>query len=143
MPAKTLDIRAYTPATAPPWAAEIVTAIRGGDLAKGSRLFREAASTSGIERAVYAVAAVVEPGAGQLTVGPGPLVYGNPLRTGYCWRCGTCLATFRRGGPAPTAGVNYKTAQSARGAAVKHDREAHGGRSTVHELSPRGRDLRC
>ncbi|WP_242892534.1 hypothetical protein [Actinomadura litoris] len=133
-----LDIRAYTPATAPPWATEIVAAIRAGDLATGRELFRAAVSTAGLERAVYAVAAVVEPGAGQLTVGPGPLVYGNPLRDGYAWRCGTCLHAFRHGGPVPTSGPNYKSAQGARRGAVKHGREDHGDRLTVHELSPKG-----
>ncbi|HEX5541985.1 MAG TPA: hypothetical protein VFX60_10575 [Micromonospora sp.] len=119
------DIRTYTRATAPQWAEIVVHTIRDGDLAKARGLWMDAAAEVGADHAIYAVAAVVEPGPGRIVVGEVPLVYGNPLRQGYAWRCGECLDAFRRGGPDPHAGVNYRTLRGAFGAARKHAADGH------------------
>lgn len=129
------DIRTYTRATAPPWAEIVVRTIRAGDLAKARGLWMDAAAMVGADHAIYAVAAVVEPGPGRIVVGEAPLVYGNPLRQGYAWRCGECLDAFRRGGPDPHAGVNYKTLRGATGAARKHAVEGHPKPVPVEEVT--------
>lgn len=129
------DIRTYTRATAPPWAGDVVAAIRDGDLPKARTLWIQAAAIRGADHAIYAVAALAEPGPAQITVGEAPLVYGNPLRTGFAWRCGECLDAFRRGGPDPHAGVNYKTLRGARNAARKHATEDHTSPISVEEVT--------
>lgn len=111
------DVRTYTRASVPPWAAIVTHTIRVGDLHKARALFRSAASTAGPDHAIYAVAAAVEPDPNDITAGEGPLVFGNPLRDGFAWRCGACLHRFRRGGPDPKSGVNYKTLRGASNAA--------------------------
>lgn len=129
------DIRTYTRATAPPWAEIVVRTIRAGDLAKARGLWMDAAAMVGADHAIYAVAAVVEPGPGRIVVGEAPLVYGNPLRQGYAWRCGECLDAFRRGGPDPHAGVNYRTLRGATAAARKHAAQGHSSRVRVEEAT--------
>lgn len=129
------DIRTYTRQTAPPWARDITDTIRAGYLGRAREMWMRAAGKVGADRAVYAVAAVVEPAAGQIRVGEAPLVFGNPLRQGYAWRCGECLATFRRGGPDPHAGVNYKTLRGATNAARRHAADGHAGRVPVEEVT--------
>ncbi len=129
------DIRTYTRATAPPWARGVVDAIRDGDLPKARTLWMQAAAKVGADHATYAVAALVEPTPGQITVGEAPLVYGNPLRTGFAWRCGVCLYASRNGGPDPHAGVNYKTLRGAFGAARKHAAQGHPARVPVEEVT--------
>lgn len=121
----TIDIRTYTRDNAPLWAEIVVRTIKDGNLTKARDLWRDAAAKVGADRAIYAVAAPVEPAPGRITVGEVPLVFGNPLRQGYAWRCGECLHDFRNGGPNPHAGVNYKTLRGAVGAARKHAREGH------------------
>ncbi|MFF5261405.1 hypothetical protein ACFY4C_20880 [Actinomadura viridis] len=122
-----IDIRTYTRGNAPLWATIITDTIRAGDLLKARGLWMSAAAKVGADHAVYAVAAVVEPGPGRIIVGEAPMVFGNPLREGFAWRCGECLHAFRRGGPDPHAGVNYKTLRGAVGAARKHTSEEHAG----------------
>lgn len=129
------DIRTYTRTTAPPWAEIVVHTIRAGDLTKARSLWMDAAAKVGADHAIYAVAAVAEPAPGRIVVGEVPLVFGNPLRQGYAWRCGECLNAFRRGGPDPHAGVNYKTLRGAAGAARKHAAEGHPERVSVVEVT--------
>lgn len=130
------DVRTYTAhSTLPPWAHAITDTIRRGDLDKARSLFRAAAGDTSIEDTVYAVAAVVEPGPGRIIVGEAPLVFGNPLREGFAWRCGECLAVFRRGGPDPHAGVNYKTLRGAANAAHKHATGGHTRKIPVREVT--------
>ncbi|WP_187438183.1 hypothetical protein [Actinomadura decatromicini] len=126
------DISTYTRSTAPPWAETVVHAIRADDPGKARKLWMDAAAKAGADHAIYAVA---EPGPGQITVGEAPLVFGNPLRHGFAWRCGECLDTFRRGGPDPHAGVNYTTLHAASNAARKHSAEGHTGSVPVHEVT--------
>lgn len=130
------DVRTYTASsTLPPWATAITAAIRAGNLGKARGLFRTAAGDISIEDAVYAVAATVEPARDEITVGEAPLVFGNPLRDGHAWRCGTCLETFRRGGRSAVGGVNYKTLRGAISAARKHTDEDHAGTVPVTEVT--------
>lgn len=130
-----ISIHTYTRATAPPWARGVVDAIRDGDLPKARTLWMQAAAIRGADHAVYAVAALVEPHPAQITVGEAPLVYGNPLRTGFAWRCGVCLHQSRNGGPDPHAGVNYKTLRGAFGAARKHAAQSHSYPIPVEEVT--------
>lgn len=130
-----IDIRTYTRDNAPLWAEIVVRTIRDGDLAKARGLWKDAAAKVGADHAIYAVAAPVEPEPGQITVGEAPLVFGNPLRQGYAWRCGECLHNFRHGGPDPHARVNYKTLRGAFGAARKHAREGHRKVLPVREVT--------
>lgn len=130
-----IDIRTYTRSNAPLWAEIVADTIRTGDLEKARGLWMDAAATVGADHAVYAVAAPVEPDPGQITVGEAPLVFGNPLRQGFAWRCGECLDAFRNGGPDPHAGVNYKTLRGATGAARKHATEGHPKRIAVEEVT--------
>lgn len=129
------DIRTYTRQTAPPWARDITDAIYAGYLGRAREMWMHAAGQVGADRAIYAVAAPVEPGPGQITVGEAPLVFGHPLRQGYAWRCGECLHNFRHGGPDPHAGVNYKTLRGAAGAARKHASEGHRQAPRVVEVT--------
>lgn len=130
------DVRTYTSASKlPAWATDIVGAIRGGDLEQARDLFVEAAAKASVDDAVYAVAAVVEPGPDVITVGPGPLVFGNPTRDGWAWRCGVCLHTFRNGGRLPASGVNYKTPRGASDAAYRHANDDHAGSPAVKEMT--------
>jgi len=129
------DIRTYTRQTAPPWAKGITDTILAGNLGRAREMWMRAAGKVGADRAIYAVAAVAEPDPGLITVGEAPLVFGNPLRQGFAWRCGECLHIFRRGGPDPHAGVNYKTLRGASNAAHKHATEHHQGRVRVEELT--------
>ena len=130
------DVRTYTASsTLPPWARPTADAIRGGDLNKARRLFRAAAGDTSIEDAIYAVAAAVEPHPDEITVGEAPLVFGNPLRDGYAWRCGTCLDAFRRGGRSAVGGVNYTTIRGALNAARKHTNDDHAGSVPVTEIT--------
>lgn len=119
------DISTYTSRNVPPWATVITDTIKAGDLNKARALWLSAAAKAGTDHAIYAVAAAVEPDPGQILVGEAPLVFGNPLRQGFAWRCGECLALFRRGGPDPHSGVNYKTFRGADTAAQKHSVEDH------------------
>ena len=130
------DVRTYTASsTLPPWARAITDAIRAGDLNKARTLFRAAAGDTTLEDAVYASAATVEPAPDEITVGEAPIVFGNPLRDGYAWRCGTCLEAFRRGGRSAVGGVNYKTLRGATNAARKHTNEDHAGSVSVREIT--------
>ncbi|OLT12973.1 hypothetical protein BJF79_03470 [Actinomadura sp. CNU-125] len=119
------DVRTYTNHNTPPWATVITNTITAGDLGKARALWLSAAAEAGADHAIYAVAAAVEPGPGQILVGEAPRVFGNPLRQGFAWRCGECLDVFRRGGPDPRSGVNYKTLRGAGAAARKHSTEGH------------------
>lgn len=130
-----IDIRTYTRANAPLWATIVADTIRAGDVPKARALWMDAAARVGADHAIYAVAAVVEPDPGWIVVGDAPLVFGNPLRHGFAWRCGECLAAFRRGGPDPHAGVNYKTLRGATSAARKHAAEGHAERVPVEEVT--------
>jgi hypothetical protein len=131
------DVRTYTAdSTLPPWTGDIITAIRSGDLQAARRVFIAAAAEGSPDDVVYAVAAGVEPGPNVITVGEAPLVFGNPLRDGYAWRCGPCLYEFRRGGRLAVSGVNYKTLRGASNAARKHNREDHAGKVPVTEVTP-------
>ncbi|MGI5423021.1 hypothetical protein [Actinomadura luteofluorescens] len=129
------DMRTYTRRNAPLWASLVTDTLKDGDLHKARGLFQSAASSVGLDRAVYAVAAAVEPDPGQITVGEAPMVFGNPLRIGFAWRCGECLQTFRRGGRDPKSGVNYQTLRGALNAAHKHSRDDHTGAVTVKETT--------
>lgn len=131
------DISTYTRRTAPSWARDITDAVRAGDLDRARQMWMRAAGKVGADHAIYAVAAVVEPGPGQILVGEAPLVFGNPLRQGFAWRCGECLHNFRRGGPDPHSGVNYKTLRGATNAARKHSAEGHPTRVRVDDAPRR------
>jgi hypothetical protein len=85
---------------------------------------------------IMELADAVEPGPGTITLGEGALLYANPARQGYAWRCGECLHVFRRGDPDPKSGVNYKTLRGASNAAHKHSDEDHAGRVPVKEVAP-------
>ena len=132
------DISTYTRHTAPAWAKNITDTIHAGNLGKAREMWMQAARSAGTDHAIYAVAAVVEPGPGQILVGEAPRVFGNPLRPGFAWRCGECLHQFRRGGPDPHSGVNYKTLRGATNAARKHATEGHPTNVRVDE-APRRR----
>jgi hypothetical protein len=130
------DVRTYTASgTLPTWATAITDAIRARNLNKARSIFRAAARKNTLEDAVYAAAATVEPAPDEITVGEAPLVFGNPLRDGYAWRCGTCLHAFRRGGRSAVAGVNYTTPRGALNAARKHANEDHAGAVPVREVT--------
>lgn len=81
------------------------------------------------------LADATEPEPGTITVGEGADLYGNPARQGYAWRCGECLAVYRRGGRYPKSGVNYKTLQGASSAAHKHARDDHASTVPVKEVT--------
>lgn len=130
------DVRTYTAdSTLPPWTASIMDPIRAGDLQQARRAFIAAAAKGRADDVVYAVAAAVEPGPDEITVGEAPIVFGNPLRDGYAWRCGACLHAFRRGGRSAVAGVNYRTPRGATNAARKHTDEDHAGTVPVTEVT--------
>lgn len=130
------DVRTYTASSAlPPWARAITDAIRASNLDKARSMFRAAAGDTSIEDAVFAVAAAVEPAPDEITVGEAPIVFGNPLRDGYAWRCGACLDAFRRGGRSAVSGVNYKTLRGATNAASRHTDEDHAGAVPVQEIT--------
>lgn len=84
---------------------------------------------------ITALADATEPEPGTITVGEGADLYGNPARQGYAWRCGECLAGYRRGGPYPKSGVNYETQQGAVNAAHRHARDDHAGAIPVKETT--------
>lgn len=128
------DIHTYTASSRPAWTSQIVGAIRAGDLDTARSLFTEAAAATSLDDAVYAMAATVEPHPSQITVGPMPILFGNPFRTGYGWRCGACLHTAHTGGPDPASGVNYKTMRGADSAARRHSSEEHAGKLSVEVI---------
>ncbi|GAA3957482.1 hypothetical protein GCM10023085_44980 [Actinomadura viridis] len=105
----------------------ILEAINIGDLPRARALFIRAAAQGDIERLVMALSDLVEPKPSEITLGEGHLVFGNPLRDGWAWRCGHCLHAYRTGGRPPAAGVNYKTQRAAATAARKHSTEEHAG----------------
>lgn len=129
------DVRTYTRASAPQWAYKITAAIRAGDLNNARRLFRDAAAHTTVEDAIYATAATVEPAPGEITVGEAPMVFGNPLRDGYAWRCGNCLHAYRSGGRSAVGGVNLKTFRGALNSARKHSDDGHAGALPVREVT--------
>jgi hypothetical protein len=130
------DVRTYTAATTlPPWASAITDTIKAGDLNEARRLFRAAAAEAGLDHVIYAVAAACEPGPDEITLGEGPLVFANPFREGFAWRCGRCLRAFRTGGPDPKAGVNYKTLRGSAKGANQHSAEDHAGSVPVNEMT--------
>lgn len=129
------DIRTYTRSNVPLWATIVARTIQAGDLNKARGLFCSAATQVGEERAIYAAAAAAEPSPGVITVGEGALLFTNPFREGFAWRCGECLAVFRRGGADPHAGANYETLRGATGAARKHASEGHAKQVPVEEVT--------
>lgn len=129
------DVRTYTRASAPQWAYKITAAIRAGDLDNARRLFRAAAAHTTVEDAIYATAATVEPRPNEITVGEAPMVFGNPLRGGYAWRCGHCLHTYRSGGRSAVGGVNLQTLRGALTSARKHAADDHADKVTVTEVT--------
>jgi hypothetical protein len=114
---------------------KIVEAIYADRMETAQAMFRVVASAYPVRDLVMKLAEMVDPEPGVITVGEGPLVFGNPLREGFAWRCGECLAIFRRGGPDPHAGVNYKTLRGASGAARKHAAEGHTKPVPVEEVT--------
>lgn len=113
---------------------KIVEAIHADRVETAQAMFRVVTSAYPVRDLVMELAELVEPEPGVITVGEGPLVFGNPLREGFAWRCGECLAIFRRGGPDPAAGVNYKTLRGAMNAARKHGDEGHAKPVPVEEV---------
>lgn len=114
---------------------KIVEAIHADRVEVAQAMFRVVTSAYPVRDLVMELAEMVEPEPGVITVGEGPLVFGNPLREGFAWRCGECLAIFRRGGPDPAAGVNYKTLRGAMSAARKHGDEGHAEPVPVEEVT--------
>lgn len=60
---------------------------------------------------IIALGEATVPETGTIVVGPAQLVFSNPLRDGWAWRCGTHH---------PCAGVNYSTGSAAHEAARRH-----------------------
>jgi hypothetical protein len=113
----------------------IIDAIRFGDLDNARALFHRERITRTMSDLVMGLAEIPEPEPGVITLGEGPMVFGNPFREGFAWRCGHCLHACRNGGPDPKSGVNYKTLRGAFNAARKHSTEDHDGSVPVEEVT--------
>ncbi|WP_329521116.1 hypothetical protein [Spirillospora sp. NBC_01491] len=116
-------------------AAAIHEAIHDGDLTTARAMFTEAASTFDRSDLVQALAALTDPEPGTIAVGPGRLVFGNPLRVDFVGRCGTCNQRWRDDTGRPAVGVNYKTLRGALGWAREHAAEDHANSVTIQEVA--------
>lgn len=109
-------------------AARILDAIRAGHLEVARGLFEAAVDLDDEDSArvlVRQLADLVPVPPGTLLLGPSPLVWGNPFRPGWSWRCGPCEpCTWNQG-----------TERGARRAARKHITGAHPAGLPIHEAA--------
>jgi hypothetical protein len=94
----------------------IIKAIARGDIDTAQEAFRTAAHKTSVGQAARAVCEATPPPAGTIIVGPALLVWANPFRDDYGWRCGNCRWTAS----------TYKTRRNAEKSANKHAGEHPG-----------------
>jgi len=94
----------------------VIDAIARGDIDTAQHAFKIAAHKTSIGETTRAVSEASPPPAGTIIVGPAMLVWANPFREDYGWRCGSCPWT---------AGL-YKTRRGAEKSAAKHAGEHPG-----------------
>lgn len=97
-------------------AKAIIAAIARGDINTAQRAFKIAADKTSVGHIARAVCEATPPPAGTIVVGPALLVWANPYREDYGWRCGSCRWT---------AGL-YKTRRNAEKSAARHAEEHPG-----------------
>ena len=94
----------------------VIDAIARGDIDTAQRAFKIAADKTSAGDIARAASEASPPPAGTIIVGPAMLVWANPFREDYGWRCGSCPWT---------AGL-YKTRRNAEKSADKHAGEHPG-----------------
>jgi hypothetical protein len=97
-------------------AQTVIAAIARGDIDTAQRAFKIAADKTSIGDIARAVSEASPPPAGTIILGPAMLVWANPFREDYGWRCGSCPWT---------AGL-YKTRRNAEKSAATHAGEHPG-----------------
>lgn len=99
--------------------AEIVRAIQRGAVEAAQVAFQAAVGNDcdAAYRLITQLGKAVRLPHSAILCGPGRLVWGNPFRTDYAWRCGPC----------PWTGSNYRSSLAAEKAAQRHWAEDHGG----------------
>lgn len=94
----------------------VIAAIARGDIDGAQRAFKIAADKTSVGDIARAVCQATPPPAGTIIVGPALLVWANPYRTDYGWRCSACRWTASL----------YKTRRNAEKYADKHAEEHPG-----------------
>jgi hypothetical protein len=97
-------------------AKTVISAIARGDIDTAQRAFKIAADKSSVGEVARAVCEATPPPASTIIVGPALLVWANPYREDYGWRCGSCRWTAS----------TYKTRKNAEKSAATHA-EQHPG----------------
>lgn len=71
-------------------AKAVIAAIARGDIEAAQRAFKIAADKASVGEIARAVSEAAPPPAGTIIAGPAMLVWANPFREDYGWRCGSC-----------------------------------------------------
>jgi hypothetical protein len=94
----------------------VISQIARGDIDTAQEAFRSAANKTSVGDIARAVCQATPPPAGTIVVGPALLVWANPFRNDYGWRCGSCRWTAS----------TYKTRRNAEKSANTHAEEHPG-----------------
>lgn len=94
---------------------QIKQAIDDGDLTTAATRFQAASRLLDPLTLVMGLAETVPIPDDTIIWGTTPVVFANPLRQGWAWRCPSC----------PTAGVNYRKPHNAKTGATRHRDEDH------------------
>jgi hypothetical protein len=109
-------------------AVRILDAIRAGQVNLARDMFAAAVDMSDDVAAsalIRQLADRVPIPAGTVLLGPSPLVWGNPFRGGWAWRCGPCDPDT----------WSDDTERRARRALARHIAEHHPGGLPIHEAT--------